>query len=79
MKARLRPCAVISRRTSSSSPPFSKIASIVAGVLAGPDEVAGRPAAEQQADGFDQNRLAGAGFARQDVEARRRTRPRPSR
>ena len=39
-------------------------------VLAGPHEVARRSPAEQQADGFDQNRLAGAGFARQDVQAR---------
>ena len=69
MNARLRPCAVISRRTSSSSPPLSKIASMVAGVLAGADEVARGAAAEQQADGLDEDRLAGAGLARQDVQA----------
>ena len=39
------------------------------GVLAGPDEVAGRAAAEQQVDCSDENRLAGAGFAGQDVQA----------
>jgi len=33
------------------------------------DEVPGRAAAKQQADRFNQNRLAGAGFAGQDVEA----------
>ena len=69
MNARLRPCAVISRRTSSSSPPLSKIASIARGVLAGADEVARRAAAEQQADRLDEDRLAGPGLAGQDVEA----------
>ena len=49
------------------------------GVLAGADEVARGAAAEQQSDGLDENRLAGAGLAGQDVEARARTRPRPSR
>ena len=42
---------------------------MVARVLAGADEVARRAAAEQQADGLDQDRLAGAGLAGQDVEA----------
>ena len=69
MNARLRPCAVISRRTSSSSPPLSKIASMVADVFAGADEVARRAAAEEQADRFDEDRLAGPGFAGQDVQA----------
>ncbi len=71
MNARLRPCAVISRRTT--------ISELVVGVedrfdrgeiLAGADEVLSSPAAEQQPDGLDENRLAGAGFARQDVERR---------
>src|SRR5437867_10268459 len=39
------------------------------GWLAGPDEVARRAAAKQQPDGLYQNRLAGAGFAGQDVQA----------
>ena len=39
-------------------------------VLAGPDQVAGRSAAEEQADGFDEDRLAGAGFAGEHVEPR---------
>ena len=39
------------------------------GVLAGADEVARGAAAEQQADGLDEDRLAGAGFAGQDVQA----------
>ena len=45
------------------------MASIVGDVLAGADEVAGRAAAEQQPDRLDEDRLAGPGFARQDVEA----------
>ena len=39
------------------------------GVFAGADEVAGRAPAEQQADRLDENGLAGAGFAGQDVQA----------
>ena len=69
MNARLRPCAVISRRTISSSPPRSKMASIVAASSPGADEVGRRAAAEEQADRFDEDRLAGAGFAGEDVEA----------
>ena len=42
---------------------------MVADVFAGADQVARRAAAEQQADRFDQDRLAGAGLAGQDVEA----------
>ncbi len=49
---------------------LSKIASTVGDLFAGPDEVAGGAAAEQQADGLDEDRLAGAGLAGQDVEAR---------
>ena len=39
-------------------------------VLARPDEVGRGAAAEEQADRLDEDRLAGAGFAGQDVEAR---------
>ena len=70
MNARLRPCAVISRRTSSSSPAALEDRLDRGGVLAGADEVAGGAPAEQQADGLDEDRLAGAGLAGQDVEAR---------
>ena len=45
------------------------MASIGGGVLARADEVAGGAAAEQQADGLDEDGLAGAGLAGQDVEA----------
>src|SRR4029453_9382339 len=38
-------------------------------VLAGSHTLARRAATEQQADGFDEDRLARAGFTRQDVEA----------
>ena len=37
-------------------------------VFAGANEVLGRASAEQEADGFDEDRFAGAGLARQDVE-----------
>ena len=37
-------------------------------VLPRPHEVARRPPSEQQADGFHQDRLAGAGFTRQDIQ-----------
>ena len=67
--ARLRPCAVISRRTMQLFPAALEDGLDRRGVLAGADEVAGRAAAEQQADRLDEDRLAGAGFARQDVEA----------
>jgi hypothetical protein len=40
------------------------------GVFARPYEVAGRAPAQQQTDRFDEDRLAGTGFAGQDVEAR---------
>jgi hypothetical protein len=39
-------------------------------VFAGPDQVAGRPAAEQQTDRFDQHRFSGAGLAGEDVQPR---------
>ena len=39
------------------------------GVFAGADEVAGGAAAEQQSDRLDEDRLAGAGLAGQDVQA----------
>ena len=38
-------------------------------LLAGPHQVARRAGAEQQADGLDEDRLAGAGLARQHGEA----------
>ena len=38
-------------------------------ILAGTNEVARGPAAQQEADGLDENGLAGAGFSGQDVEA----------
>ncbi len=38
-------------------------------VFARPHEVARRARAKQQSDGFDEDRLAGARFARQDVQA----------
>jgi len=38
-------------------------------LFAGPDEVAGRAAAEQEADRLDENRLPRAGLAGQDVQA----------
>ena len=41
----------------------------IAGVFAGPDEVGRGAPAEQQADRFDEDRLPGAGFAGQDVQA----------
>src|SRR5581483_578048 len=37
-------------------------------LLAGADQVARRAAAEQQSDRLDQNRLARAGFTREDVQ-----------
>ena len=46
------------------------MASMVAWALAGADQVGGGAGAEQQADGLDEDRLAGAGLAGQDVEAR---------
>ena len=69
MKARLRPCAVISRLTSSSSPPLSKMASMAA--VSSPVRTRSPDARppEQQADRFDEDRLARAGFAGQDVQA----------
>ena len=42
----------------------------------GADEIGGGARAEQEADGFDEDRLAGPGLPRQYVEARVRTRPR---
>src|SRR5205814_936430 len=39
-------------------------------VFAGANQVARRPAAQQQADGLDEDRFAGAGFAREDVQPR---------
>ena len=39
------------------------------GVLPGSHQVARGAAAEQQADGFDQDRFAGAGLAGEDVQA----------
>ncbi len=52
------------------------MASIVAWALAGADQIGGGAGAEQQADGLDEDRLARAGLAGQDVEAAARTRPR---
>ena len=45
------------------------MASTAAVVFAGPNELARRPAPEQQADRLDEDRLAGAGLAGQDVQA----------
>ena len=39
------------------------------GVLAGAHEVSRRPPAEEQADGLDEDRLPGPGFAREHVQA----------
>ena len=39
-------------------------------LLAGPDEVPGRAATEQQADRLDEDRLAGARLASEDVQPR---------
>ena len=68
--ARLRPCAVISRRTIISppsgvedAPGWSRVSSPVR------TRSARRARAKQQSDGFDEDRLAGARFARQDVQA----------
>ena len=73
--ARLRPCDEISRRTITSPPSgFSKTAWTVGGFLAGPDEVGAGAAADEQSDRPDEDGLAGAGFAGQDVQARARTR-----
>ena len=70
MNERLRPWLVISRRTISSS---------AAGVfedrldgrlgLAGAHQIGRRAGAEQEADGLDEDRLARARLAGQDVEA----------
>ncbi len=70
MNERLRPWLVISRRTISSRP---------SGVfedrfdgrlrLAGADQIGRGAGAEQQADRLDEDRLARAGLAGQDVEA----------
>ena len=69
--ARLRPCAETSRRTI-ISPPVGRLEDRLdgRGVLAGADEVGGGAAADEQADRADQDGLAGAGFAGQDVQAR---------
>ena len=40
------------------------------GVLAGADEVGARASADEQVDGLDEDGLAGAGFSREDVQAR---------
>jgi hypothetical protein len=40
------------------------------GLLARADEIAGGPFADKQTDGADEDRFAGAGLARQDVQAR---------
>ena len=70
MNARLRPCAETSRRTMTSRPSArSKTAWMVACVFAGAHEVGAGAAADQQVDGFDEDGLAGAGFAGEDVEA----------
>ena len=37
-------------------------------LFAGADQILRRASAQEQADGLDEDRLAGAGFARQDVE-----------
>ena len=69
MKARLRPCDVISRRTISLGAVRGLEDGFDGGeVLAGSEQVLGGAAAEEQADGFDEDGLAGAGLAGQDVE-----------
>ena len=80
MKARLRPWEVISRRTID----LGAVSGFEDGfdrreLLAGSQEVLGGPAAEQQADGLDEDGFAGAGLARQDVERRVQTRRTPIR
>ena len=71
MNARLRPWAEISRR----SDDFGAVRPIEdrldrGGVFAGADQVSRGAAADQQADRADQDGLAGAGLAGEDVEAR---------
>ena len=69
MNARLRPCEVISRRRMISRPSAVVEDGFQRGsVLAGPDEVGRRPPADQQADGADDDGLAGAGLAGEDVQ-----------
>ena len=70
MKERLRPWL----RDLAADDQLAAVASLEDGFdgrlrLAGPDQVGGRAAAEQQADGLDEDRLAGAGLPGQDVEA----------
>ena len=64
MNARLRPCAETSRRTMISRPSGPVEDGLDRGrVLAGPDEVGGGAAADEQADRPDEDGLAGAGLA----------------
>ncbi len=68
-KARLRPCAVTSRRTIDLAAVGGFEDGLDGGeVFAGADQVVRSAAAEQQAHGADQHRLAGAGLSCQDVE-----------
>ena len=70
MNARLRPCAEISRRTITSRPSGAFEDGLDGGgVLAGAHEVGAGAAADEQVDGFDEDGLAGAGFAGEDVQA----------
>ena len=64
MNARLRPWAEISRRTMISRP-SGRVEDRLdgGGLLAGPDEVGGSAAADQERDRPDEDRLAGAGLA----------------
>ncbi len=71
MKARLRPCAEISRRIRISRPSGALDRRLHQRAIgAGPDEVGHRAAAQEEADGFHEDRLAGAGLTCQYGEAR---------
>ena len=69
MNARLRPLAVNLAADQDLVVPAFEDRFDAGGVLAGPDEVAGGAAAEQEIDRSDENRLARSGFAGQDVQA----------
>ena len=69
MNDRLRPWLLISRRTISSRPSRLFENRFDRGLrLAGADQISGGAGAEEQADGFDEDGLPGAGLAGEDVE-----------
>ena len=66
--ARLRPCALMSRRTISRVAGHIELGLHLGLCLARANQIGRCAAAHQQADGFDEHRFACPGFAGQDVQ-----------